>query len=399
MFDKIVLRNSPDGSALSAGELAEALVYFSNVHLVLNRFSLTNLAKTTGVDSLFETLRLNSVTITYTEEMLGVHTDTVAGVPFYDLGAFSIIGHVNRGQLSLCERIAYALEDADISKRDAKIHAKKFLELATVKKLTSDHYITGGITKAAQNKILQTPFSGRALGVALANRLQQPELSRDFEFEIKKVQGGYFVQDNVDWDAVNNRIQQLDANADKLTLAHLLAQFQEAIADLHISAYYGSEYVASEMSSTIGRLLYADLLTRLGREISHKEAFQETTLEDRRAIAECINSGERDFRDVLDIVKSRSGRKFREFLKSTNTDITLLQAYFAEISNTGWIKSVPAKSARLAVPAAIGIVEPAIGIALSVADTFLSDRFFGGWRPQHFIEKKVKPFLSTNNRT
>ena len=36
MFEKIVLHRSDQGNSITAGELAEALLYYQNVHLILD---------------------------------------------------------------------------------------------------------------------------------------------------------------------------------------------------------------------------------------------------------------------------------------------------------------------------------------------------------------------------
>ncbi len=40
MFEKIILRRSDKGPGLTAGELAEALLFYQNVHIVLDFSSL-----------------------------------------------------------------------------------------------------------------------------------------------------------------------------------------------------------------------------------------------------------------------------------------------------------------------------------------------------------------------
>ena len=43
MFEKIVLKRSIDGPPISLGELAEALLFYQNVHLVLDHSTLSHL--------------------------------------------------------------------------------------------------------------------------------------------------------------------------------------------------------------------------------------------------------------------------------------------------------------------------------------------------------------------
>jgi len=39
---------------------------------------------------------------------------------------------------------------------------------------------------------------------------------------------------------------------------------------------------------------------------------------------------------------------------------------------------------------------PVVGEVYSAADTFLLDKLGNGWRPSHFVDTKLKPFLDTD---
>ena len=56
MFEKIILRRSDKGPALSAGELAEALLFYQNVHIVLDYSSLRGLINQIGMPSIVSLL-------------------------------------------------------------------------------------------------------------------------------------------------------------------------------------------------------------------------------------------------------------------------------------------------------------------------------------------------------
>jgi hypothetical protein len=98
-------------------------------------------------------------------------------------------------------------------------------------------------------------------------------------------------------------------------------------------------------------------------------------------------------------------------------DANLVAEYFKEVRKEGWISKLPAKGIRYVVGLGVGgaaaaaataAVGPAIGSAIgatvgtvasaawSAADTFLLDKL-KGWRPNHFVDGKLKPFLDPDH--
>ena len=57
------------------------------------------------------------------------------------------------------------------------------------------------------------------------------------------------------------------------------------------------------------------------------------------------------------------------------------------------MSSLPSKSLRYALGSIVTAIEPVIGILGSAADALITEKILGGWRPSHFIEKRLKPFL------
>lgn len=64
MFDHIVLNRSIDGPALSIGEIAEALLFYQNVHIILDHSTLINLISQIGHHNIIKLLSLPYVKAT-----------------------------------------------------------------------------------------------------------------------------------------------------------------------------------------------------------------------------------------------------------------------------------------------------------------------------------------------
>jgi hypothetical protein len=86
-------------------------------------------------------------------------------------------------------------------------------------------------------------------------------------------------------------------------------------------------------------------------------------------------------------------QRFRDWIQTVNPDDNLVRDYFKEVTAEGWIAKLPAKIVRYIVASAVGLGSPAAGLSLAAADSFLLDKIFAGWRPNHFVDRKLKPFL------
>jgi hypothetical protein len=77
MFDSIcVRRQNLLGAPIDLGFLAEAMIFYGQVHVVADRGMMTYLLRTCGPDSLKAALSEGLLTISFLENMLGVQTET-----------------------------------------------------------------------------------------------------------------------------------------------------------------------------------------------------------------------------------------------------------------------------------------------------------------------------------
>lgn len=106
-----------------------------------------------------------------------------------------------------------------------------------------------------------------------------------------------------------------------------------------------------------------------------------------------INSGQKTFDEFLSL--HDKSQRFRDWAKGVNPDEKIVKEYLEAVTSEGWINKLPAKLIRYFVCEAIGAIEPFSGKAISVADSFILDKLVGGWKPSHFVEGRLKPFVSS----
>jgi hypothetical protein len=128
-------------------------------------------------------------------------------------------------------------------------------------------------------------------------------------------------------------------------------------------------------------------------------------LGDLPSIREVINSKERTFAELLNLVKD--GTKFRDWLRKQNSDANLLQEYQRAATADTWADKLPTKGVRFVIATGLGLLGEAIaptglstaaGIGIDAGDTFFLDKILKGWRPNQFVETRFRSFLSPESR-
>ncbi len=392
MFEKIVLRRSETGTAISAGQIAEALLFYQNVHLIIDLGSFRQLIRQLGPATLLTILRRSDCFAVYCEETLGTHTQSVGTLQAHSLVAFSLAGHDGVGMFSSREeRVAYLLKNDDLSSSDAKRFAKAFLKITPVRKLSGDFYCNGGITEAARTDLSDASFVKSAVNSALELTTGANSLGSSLKFDIHDSELGMYVFHNIDFQAINARRANFQPSTGPISEAHLLNHILEARADLALASFYGGDFVSSEVTSSIVQLRYYELLRRQKLNEDQRANFHEITLPDYPSLRESIDSKHRTFKEFL-LLLDRAAR-FKEWLKSTSLDQALVRSYMTAISKEGWIQSVPAKTVRYLFTLALESQSPWIGAAAAIGDSFVIEKLLGGWRPNHFVENRLAPFL------
>ncbi len=95
--------------------------------------------------------------------------------------------------------------------------------------------------------------------------------------------------------------------------------------------------------------------------------------------------------DILDLREDVQGRRFREWLSSTDYDPDTIKR--ALEAKKPWSKSWIIKALRWVAPKLMGTVNPLAGIIASCCDSYVLDRFLNGWHPNFFLDDKLKADL------
>jgi len=392
MFERIVLRRSLDGLEITAGEIAEALLFYQSVHIVLDYSSLGGLVKSIGMPTILKVLSLPDVKTTYIEEMTGTQTEQTSTGFEYSLVTFMITGHRDVGQFqSRNKRLEYMLESHGYKKSEAKKFVKQFRKCVIYKKLGDDNYIKGGLIPAALTDLLDNKYVEEASKIVAQQLLGNQSLQTDFFFRINSSGEKFRVATNLDFDVIS-KIQQIkDQNAGQYTPAHVTSALLNASIGVIFAGHYGGDFYTSKTESKIIQLRQNYLLHRFQLDRSEISRFKEVALKGSPDIAEVINQEQRSFEEFLELLSS--ARKFKRWLKGKSPDESIVAGYLEDVTAVGWLSSIPGKLLRYVVSASVGTIDPITSLAFSAGDSFFLERLFSGWKPNHFISEKVKPFI------
>jgi len=393
MFDHVVLRRAEGGQPVSAGQIAEALLFYQKVHLVIDRGTLLGLVKQIGMAQLLALLHRQDFSAVYCEEILGTSTDNVGAFQIHSLVAFTLSGDQTAGELKTVEdRVRFDLERAGLQKADARRFTKVFLERVPVRRFSGNHFLQGGITEAAKRDVLDAEYTKEAVGRILQVIPGGYATGPDLKFDVIESKLGIHVFSNVDFDSINRRRVACTPAEDPLTPAHLLSNILEARADLALASFYGGDFVTSASTSAIIQVRYAELLRRSSLNTTSLQQFTEVVLPDTKTVAEVIDAGERTISEFL-VLLDRAAR-FKSWTKSVNPDENLVRTYVRDVSSEGWIQRLPQKSMRYAFTLALDASNPIAGMVAGFVDNFVLEKLLSGWRPNHFITTRLQPFVN-----
>jgi hypothetical protein len=404
MFETALLRKHGRGfSAVDAGLIAETMLFYSNVHIILQFSVLGELIKTIGAETLIRLVREKTVIVTYLRTDYMLFANNQGGIELHDFVAGYISGSEHgKRKVSPRDSIVLSFERAlGRSSRTTKL-ANQFIEHI---KIISD----AAFSRNAKEIIDQTAldlddsvYVQDAIAQSIHELAPSYKIPEYFRFRILRTNSGFLIDENLDFIKLNSAFKQAHPTTEVvLTPALLVVQLAEARADLFFTSRYMAELVTNAASAAIVRRRFAMLMTKRDRNASQIELFQDAQLNDARAIREAINSREHTFDEFLSILEK--AKRFKDWLRDKNPDVQLLDEYYRAVLAETWATRLPGRACRFVIatgiataleamlPSGIGAVA---GLGLEAADQLLLDRLLSGWRPNQFVEGPLQELRS-----
>ncbi|MGJ7494706.1 hypothetical protein ACSFA8_06510 [Variovorax sp. RT4R15] len=396
MFESIVLRNSEEVGNVTWGAIAEALLFYQNTRIVIGHGTLVSLAKTGSISDVVALVKEGRLQAVHCEETLGTITNTHGASQAHSFSTFTLVGHGDDRGKNRAERIEIGLRQNGIDGRRAKAEAKAFVGAVPQKSFTSDDFVKGGITSAALADAKDVAMLKGLLRAGLAAVPGGYDAGDSLQADYVLSDLGYFLFTNIDFDGVNQRRARMTPALEPLAPAHLLNLILESRADMHLAAFYGGDFATTSSNSALVRWRQAQLLQRSDLNLQARDQFSELVLANFPSVRDVIDSGERSFPDFLRLLDK--AQKFKTWLARTSPDQKLVSEYIEALNADTWADKAPVKGLRYLFSLGSGFLDPTAGVVSGAADAFLLDRLLKGWRPNHFVDDRLKPFLGKKTR-
>lgn len=404
MFEKITFRRSETGpqSFMDLGALAESLLFYQQTNLLLDTSNLSHLLRTIGPSTTQRLITLPGVSPLLVWETLGVKTDHGA-LPVHNFVQFSLVGSEKKGCINSKEARVKHLFERSLGKSGTTNKAAiEFLKHTKVQKISEGIADSRGLPSLANADLDNPEFMRQAIELSLREKVPNASLGENWRFVPHRLSDGFFVETNLDFDRLNKEyLRSWPVEHSTLTPEFLLAELLEAYAGLHFASLHGTDVITSPLTSKIMQLKLQGLFQNRNKDIKEMDLFQHATIGKGTAIREAINNGERSFDEFLDLLEHAT--QFKCWLAEQDTDQSLVQDYYSEVTAGTWAEKLPGKSFRwvfftgagllvdMAFPTGLGT---ATGVALSAGDAFLIDKVIKGWKPNQFIEGPLRQFTS-----
>lgn len=392
MFQKIVLRRSEKGNAISLGELAQAMFFYQHVQIIFDRETVIMLFKTLGASRFLSLIARENISSVYVEDELAVQ-DISKEVNHYGFTSFTVMGNATGVRhFTPEERLASQLvEFNNISQSDAFSFSIKFFKKVRVRTYLSDYFISKGIINSAQIELTETNLLHEATRRTIENFIGTQEVGA-FEIEAKLVgKNGFTIKTNLDFQKINRNRKNKDSLYE-LNLGNLLLGLLISKSDNLIAAFYDGDIYTSDLSSRIISIRHQEIIKKVTGNKDEVRLFEEIVLNNASPIKDLIDSNQKTFDDFLLILNK--AEPFREWTANLTPEKKMVAEYMDRVNSIGWSNSTTIKSLRFLICTGLGIIEPITGTALSFADAFLLDKLVKGWRPHQFVEKDLKPFVN-----
>jgi hypothetical protein len=405
MFESICIRlkNEPGNQSLEKmidfGLLAEAMLFYQNVHLIAGRGFLELVVKEFRPEILLGYLEAGFLKISYIENFTGIYTENT-GTRFekYRPELFSIPDYnwKKHSPKLFSEAIGCSMKGG----RRYSIQVSRY-----IKPLSMEDSVKSETLEDFSNY----EFVRDSVTALLKYYVPEYKIPEPFVFNISRNNTHWFVETNIDFEEANKYYHKhVSPKHSSLSTAYLLSNLMEVRSDWYFSSHFSSEIIANSKSKIILSLKFNDLLKNRQKSEEQINVFQDFVFNDGRALREAINSGERNFRNLFELLSEAN--KFKLWLKDKQPDKQLIKEYFQEVTKKSWIDKLPPKSIRWALFNAIGLgidalgaggIGKILGLTVSAGDQFLLDKILKGWKPNQFVDTTLKDFvtLEKNNQS
>lgn len=212
-------------------------------------------------------------------------------------------------------------------------------------------------------------------------------------FKVEKNMEGLHIETNIDFGSLNKIYNsKISEKHSTMSGAYLLSHIFNVRSDIYFSAFFESEIATNGLNSNIMKFKYLDTLERRNISDMTIKGFQDFVLNETVNIYGLIQNGEKTPMEFLKLLEGAN--KFKDWLKDKDVESNLIKEYYQASISENWIDKMPGKPIRWSIFSGLGIAADLsgaaglgtiLGVGINATDTFLFDKLFKGWKPNHFV--------------
>jgi hypothetical protein len=394
-------------SELDIGNIAEALVYYGRVNVVVNCGALLNFAKAFGPDNLLRITEMGNLSLTFDRNQYGIAS---VSNPFrtHSFTAFSLAKLANGRPINSA---ADEIENGVYREFGKSPHTKNFVKVISDRVNVRD--LMAQISDQAFKDSLDQEFLKNAARAWLEVMVPEYQPPTPLEIETMDTGQGLVFASNLNFEEINKFYHRhISPTHSTVNDAYLLASIQTARKEITFGAGADTELWVGPGEAAILRTRINTLAQRATKSHANIEAFHAIEFEG-RTFRQVINSGEKTPADLIELLEDKEAQKFKAWLNSQEPAGHLIKEYDqAVFARSGWAERLKFRVGKIFVFAGIGAaVDLALGtmglatlatsalsassnVAFGATDEFVISRLLKGWKPSQFIEGPAKEFLS-----
>lgn len=388
MFESITFGRDSLVDLTSLGELAECLLYYKMVHVIVDHGSFTRLARVCGPETLLGLIEDGHLTVTYLENRPVVATQLVAGREQHGFAFAQIKGKTSQ------TLVPQLFQDLTGKQGRGRRLAQRLID-----RLSTKTYVADDLSRSL-GAIKDITYTDRLVPQILAAR-GVSGLPTAPRFRVHEENTAFFIDTNLDFAMLNVEYQRIYPGHN-LNAALVLDLLYEGYAEVDFAASLAAELAPTPTESVIAKERVASVIEASGRSLDRLSTFRSLVVPHNGSIAEAINNRTRTFEELRTLL--RAADRFKQWVHEQAPDGDLARAYIDQVTSTSWrtgsttknLRFILFNAAQIAAGAAIAGPAGAIaGVALAAADSYLLDRLLTGWRPHQFVRGPLEKFLSS----
>lgn len=380
MFESITIKYNPQEHTL--GQIAEALVFYDDVYLIL------------GIQATEEILRNIDVEILKVLCSFGLHlcisTNEVTYLPIPGRGETPAMVHLKNGDLRrrTVERALLQKEHLEILTDQLQYFVDDIV--GTTEPFEYNCQVKDAVIEDVINKHLHKTI--------IQHELEEIDseyslLDKHAKYEFRQLENGNLAFLGTSLSTGELEEQSRAKGSFVFRHENLLREMAHVYALMDFSAERNSTLLTSQVQSIIMSCKAKDMLRTLQVEQDAISSFENAFVIPGTNVADVINSGQKNFGDLVLLL--RKAEDFKNWKKDVDDPSKFVTEYQQALSaSLPWVKTNRGRVLRLILSSVLGIINTYAGIAYSAMDTFLIDKIqAGAWQPSQFVNGPLKKFV------